>query len=83
VSPRLLRAALRALVAVVVLIAASGTALYGWSAGMWETALTWPPLIGGGVAMTAAAVWIGRAAAAGLGAVRPTTPRPGSGRQSS
>ncbi|GAA1839324.1 permease prefix domain 1-containing protein [Asanoa iriomotensis] len=70
VSPRLLRRAQLTLVGVLVVQAASGMALYGWSAGMWEAARTWPPMIVGGIAMTAAAVWIGRAAATGLGATR-------------
>ncbi|MDG4822786.1 permease prefix domain 1-containing protein [Asanoa sp. WMMD1127] len=80
VSPRLLRGAMVALVVVLGLIAASGTALYGWSAGMWSGALTWPPMLVGGAAMTIATAWIGRAAVTGLGAVT-RTPRRGNGPQ--
>ncbi|MEV0719532.1 permease prefix domain 1-containing protein [Asanoa sp. NPDC050611] len=84
VPPTLLRGALLTLVGVISLVAVSGIALYSWSAGMWETALTWPPMIAGGLAMTTAAIWIGRAAATGLGAARlTTTPRRGNGPLSS
>ena len=48
------------------LVAGSGIALYGWSAELWTAALTWPPMIAGGVAMTLAGTWIGRAAATTL-----------------
>ncbi|GIF50174.1 hypothetical protein DFJ67_2979 [Asanoa ferruginea] len=66
VSPRLLRTATIALAAVLTLVAVSGITLYGWSAEMWTAALTWPPMIVGGIAMTAAATWIARAAATTL-----------------
>jgi hypothetical protein len=66
VSPRLLRSATVALIAVLALVAGSGIALYGWSAELWTAALTWPPMIAGGVAMTLAGTWIGRAAATTL-----------------
>ncbi|MEV4618041.1 permease prefix domain 1-containing protein [Asanoa sp. NPDC049573] len=66
VSARLLRGAVVALVAVLMLVAGSGLALYSWSAEMWDAALTWPPMIAGAVAMTAAGTWIARAASTSL-----------------
>jgi hypothetical protein len=88
VPARLLRHAMAGLVGVLLLTAAGGIGLYGWSAGMWTGALTWPPMIVGGVAMAVAATWIGNAAATGLGAARPASGprralRQGSGRPSS
>ncbi len=59
------------LVGVLIVVAAGGLALCGWSAEMWNGALTWPPMIIGGVAMSVAATWIGRAAATGLTAANP------------
>jgi len=68
VPPRVLRWAVIAVVGLVTVEAASGIAIYAWSAEMWDTALTWPPMIVGGTAMAAAGIWIGRAAATSLGA---------------
>jgi hypothetical protein len=66
VSPRMLRGAILALVGVITLVVVSATALYGWSTEMWDAALTWPPMIVGGLALAAATIWIGRAAATTL-----------------
>ncbi|GIF70507.1 permease prefix domain 1-containing protein [Asanoa siamensis] len=68
VPRRVLRRATAGLVGVLTLIATTSTALFAWSAGMWDTALTWPPMIAGGVAMAAAAVWLSRAASTSLAA---------------
>jgi hypothetical protein len=38
-----------------------GAAMFVWSAVLWPAARTWPPMIAGVVAMTAAAVWIAAA----------------------
>ncbi|MFI1192006.1 permease prefix domain 1-containing protein [Micromonospora sp. NPDC020750] len=48
----------------------SGGALYGWSIGLWEAALTWPPMIVGGSVTGAGFLWIGRAARSWLLAAR-------------
>ncbi|MER5700710.1 permease prefix domain 1-containing protein [Micromonospora sp. NPDC002296] len=48
----------------------SGGAIYGWSIGLWEAALTWPPMIVGGLVAGAGFLWIGRAARSWLLAVR-------------
>ena len=66
VSPRLLRGAILGLVAVLTLVVGSAIVLYGWSTELWDAALTWPPMIVGGVTLAAASTWIGRAAATSL-----------------
>ncbi|WP_433347194.1 permease prefix domain 1-containing protein [Micromonospora sp. CA-111912] len=48
----------------------SGGALYGWSIGLWTAALTWPPMIVGGLVTGAGFLWIGRAARSWLLAAR-------------
>ncbi|MGS2614198.1 permease prefix domain 1-containing protein [Micromonospora sp. LZ34] len=58
------------LTGVLVLAAAAGTALFAWSVGLWEAALTWPPMIVGAVLVGAAQLWIGRAARSWLTAAR-------------
>ncbi|GIF64750.1 hypothetical protein Ais01nite_27850 [Asanoa ishikariensis] len=69
VPARLLRGAMAGLVAVLTLLGAGALALFGWSADMWTGALTWPPMIVGGVVMTVAAGWIARAAATAVRSV--------------
>jgi len=70
VPARLLRGAMGGLVAVLTLLGIGALALFGWSADMWTDALTWPPMIVGGVVLTVAATWIGRSAATGLRAAK-------------
>ncbi|SCG75318.1 hypothetical protein GA0070609_5102 [Micromonospora echinaurantiaca] len=56
------RAVGASLTGVLLLAAAAGAGLFAWSMGLWEAALTWPPMIIGAVVATAALLWIGRAA---------------------
>jgi hypothetical protein len=49
----------------------AGAALLGWSFGMWDAALTWPPLLIGTVLIVAGHLWLGRAASCWIRAVRP------------
>ncbi|MEV1146829.1 permease prefix domain 1-containing protein [Micromonospora sp. NPDC049799] len=49
----------------------TGAALLGWSFGMWDAALTWPPLLIGTVLIGAGHLWLGRAATCWIRAVRP------------
>ncbi|PZF98874.1 permease prefix domain 1-containing protein [Micromonospora deserti] len=58
------------LTAVLVLGALAGTALFGWSFGLWEAALTWPPMIVGGMLVCAGYFWLARAARGWLLAAR-------------
>ena len=51
-----------------------GTAVFAWSATMWDQALTWPPMLIGAVVLTLVGVWIGRAGWTCLAATR--TPAP-------
>ncbi|MFI7607079.1 permease prefix domain 1-containing protein [Micromonospora sp. NPDC049366] len=48
----------------------TGAALFGWSIGLWDAALTWPPMIGGMAVVSAGYVWVGRAARGWLHAAR-------------
>ncbi|MEU9505099.1 permease prefix domain 1-containing protein [Micromonospora sp. NPDC048170] len=48
----------------------TGSALFGWSIGLWEAALTWPPMIIGVVVAAAGYFWLGRAARTWLLATR-------------
>ncbi|SCG65662.1 permease prefix domain 1-containing protein [Micromonospora coxensis] len=48
----------------------AGVALFAWSLGLWEAALTWPPMIVGAVLAGAAYVLLGRAAHTWLTTVR-------------
>ncbi|WP_431973113.1 permease prefix domain 1-containing protein [Micromonospora haikouensis] len=68
--PRLARLTGFALTVALVLGAASGAALYGWSVGLWEAARTWPPMLVGALASGAGFLWIGRAARSWLLATR-------------
>ncbi|WBB65050.1 permease prefix domain 1-containing protein [Micromonospora sp. WMMD812] len=63
VLARLVGAALTGLLALGVL---AGAALFGWSIGLWDAALTWPPMIVGMVVVGAGYAWVGRAARAWL-----------------
>lgn len=47
-----------------------GTAVFVWSATMWEEAITWPPMIIGAGLLTLVGVWIGRSAWICLAATR-------------
>ncbi|MGB2568192.1 permease prefix domain 1-containing protein [Micromonospora citrea] len=48
----------------------AGVALFAWSLGLWEAALTWPPMIVGAVLVGGAYVSLGRAARSWLVAAR-------------
>jgi hypothetical protein len=48
----------------------AGAALFAWSLGLWEAALTWPPMIVGAVLVGGAYVSLGRAARTWLTTVR-------------
>ncbi|MEW2385104.1 permease prefix domain 1-containing protein [Micromonospora sp. NPDC047707] len=48
----------------------AGAALFGWSVGLWDGALTWPPMIIGAVLVAAGFLWLGRAARGWVHAVR-------------
>ncbi|MGN9774358.1 permease prefix domain 1-containing protein [Micromonospora sp. H33] len=50
--------------------ALAGAALFGWSVGLWDGALTWPPMIIGAVLVAAGFLWLGRAARGWVHAVR-------------
>lgn len=68
--PRLARLAGHGLTAGLGLGMLSGAALYAWSLGLWDAALTWPPMIVGGAVCAAAFLWLGRAARSWLIAAR-------------
>ncbi|MEU4679542.1 permease prefix domain 1-containing protein [Micromonospora sp. NPDC023737] len=48
----------------------TGAALFAWSIGLWDAALTWPPMIIGSVLASAGYLWLGRAARGWVLAVR-------------
>ncbi|MDM4722442.1 permease prefix domain 1-containing protein [Micromonospora sp. WMMA1363] len=50
--------------------ALTGSALFGWSVGLWDGALTWPPMIIGAVLVGVGFLWLGRAARSWVHAVR-------------
>ncbi|SCG41511.1 permease prefix domain 1-containing protein [Micromonospora halophytica] len=50
--------------------ALAGVALFAWSLGIWEAALTWPPMLVGAVLVGAAYFSLGRAARSWLVAAR-------------
>lgn len=58
------------LTGVLVLGALAGTAVFGWSLGLWDAALTWPPMIIGAVVASAAFLWLGHAVRCWVLAVR-------------
>ncbi|MFG3709857.1 permease prefix domain 1-containing protein [Micromonospora sp. NPDC049460] len=64
------RAVGAALTGVLALGVLAGAALFAWSIGLWEGALTWPPMLVGAVAAAAGYVWLGRAARTWLLATR-------------
>ncbi|WP_329104502.1 permease prefix domain 1-containing protein [Micromonospora sp. NBC_01699] len=47
-------------------------AVYAWSVTLWDSALAWPPMLVGGIALVAVHAWLGRAAYACLATGRPT-----------
>lgn len=59
-----------ALTGVLALGVLAGAALFAWSVGLWEAALTWPPMLVGAVVAAAGYLWLGRAARTWLLAVR-------------
>ncbi|MER7443230.1 permease prefix domain 1-containing protein [Micromonospora avicenniae] len=48
----------------------TGAGLFAWSIGLWDAALTWPPMIIGSVLASAGYLWLGRAARGWVLAVR-------------
>ncbi|MFC3504291.1 permease prefix domain 1-containing protein [Micromonospora krabiensis] len=48
----------------------TGAGLFGWSIGLWDAALTWPPMIAGMAVVGVGYVWVGRAARGWLLAAR-------------
>ncbi|MEU6073032.1 permease prefix domain 1-containing protein [Micromonospora sp. NPDC047074] len=64
------RAVGTALTGVLALAVLTGSALFAWSIGLWEAALTWPPMIVGMVLAAAGHLWLGRAARTWLLAAR-------------
>ncbi|MCX4386749.1 permease prefix domain 1-containing protein [Micromonospora peucetia] len=56
------RAVGAALTGVLALGVLAGSALFTWSLGLWDAALTWPPMIIGVVLAAAGYLWLGRAA---------------------
>ncbi|MEH1097553.1 permease prefix domain 1-containing protein [Micromonospora sp. CPCC 205561] len=59
-----------ALTGVLALGVLAGSALFWWSIGLWDAALTWPPMIIGVVVAGAGYLWLGRAARTWLHAAR-------------
>ncbi|BCB79998.1 hypothetical protein GCM10022251_08200 [Phytohabitans flavus] len=54
----------------------AGTVIYVWSLWLWDAALTWPPMVAGGLLVVVAYTWLTRSAVACLGAApkrRPVT----------
>ncbi|SCL55360.1 hypothetical protein GA0070606_2428 [Micromonospora citrea] len=74
------RAVGTALTGVLALSVLAGAGLFAWSMGLWEAALTWPPMLVGAAVAAAGHLWLGRAARTWLLAVRSTgrssTPAP-------
>ncbi|MFY1598100.1 permease prefix domain 1-containing protein [Micromonospora sp. WMMD737] len=64
------RAVGAALVGVLALGVLTGSALFAWSIGLWDDALTWPPMIIGAAVAAAGYLWLGRAARTWLLAAR-------------
>jgi hypothetical protein len=62
----------RGLATLLVVAWAVGVAMFTWSAVLWQEALSWPPMIAGVVATSAATVWIAHAARPGLAATSAT-----------
>ncbi|MEH0970897.1 permease prefix domain 1-containing protein [Micromonospora sp. CPCC 205546] len=66
-ADRTVGAALTGILALGVL---TGSALFAWSVGLWDAALTWPPMIIGAVVAAAGYLWLARAARTWLLATR-------------
>ncbi|MFV2115611.1 permease prefix domain 1-containing protein [Micromonospora sp. LOL_025] len=64
------RAVGAALTGVLALGVLTGSALFAWSIGLWDAALTWPPMIIGATVAAAGYLWLGRAARTWLLAAR-------------
>lgn len=47
-----------------------GTVMYAWSVRLWDAALTWPPMLIGGLAILATYAWLVQSAATCLAAAR-------------
>ncbi len=47
-----------------------GSVVFGWSVGLWDAALTWPPMIIGAVVVSAGFLWLGSAVRCWLHAAR-------------
>ncbi|MER7457154.1 permease prefix domain 1-containing protein [Micromonospora sp. NPDC126480] len=58
------------LTGVLALGALVGAAVFGWSVGLWDAALTWPPMIVGAVVVTVGFLWLGSAVRCWVHAVR-------------
>jgi hypothetical protein len=43
---------------IVSLTSLAGTVIYVWSVSLWDSALTWPPMIVGGLLVAAAYGWL-------------------------
>jgi hypothetical protein len=48
----------------------SGVLLFVWSALLWDAALTWPPMVLGGLVLATVYAWLGRSAATCVAAAR-------------
>lgn len=57
-------------VAAVAIALGGGALLYTWSALIWDAALTWPPMLLGGLAIASVYAWLARSAATCLRAAR-------------
>jgi hypothetical protein len=74
-SVRAVRAVGHVLTASFGVSALAAIALYLWSFELWTAALTWPPMLIGGVALAVVYTWLGRAAGSALASARaPRTP---------
>lgn len=68
--PRLARAVGFGLTGGLAIGALAGAALFGWSVGLWDAALTWPPMIIGAILVSASWFALARAARCWLLAAR-------------
>lgn len=73
-SPVPLRVCGWALSSTLALGAVKGVAVYVWSVELWQAALTWPPMIVGGLVCAGAWFWLGRTAGVFLTAARGPVP---------
>jgi hypothetical protein len=72
-SVRLARAVSLGLAGFLGLAVCGGIAIYAWSLGLWDAALTWPPMVAGLVALTAAYAWLAHGVRGCLSATGRTT----------